>query len=365
MANGDNNGITLAQVRSGTKYFQSDATTVNADLKAVQKALYLYGFRPGGEPDGKFGDGTLGAVNGFQNEHGIALNGRIDKATLAKIEAWSGTLYANPTATPSLSTVRNGLDVYSIGDTGSNVTNIRTLLNARGYYCAATGDYDAVLSSVVKTFQTAKGLNSDGSVGQATLVALEDGTSDTAWISGTTVTLTAGKLARCGFKNILLRSDIVTKLNSALNTYGINTKEKVKHFLAQVMKETGFGISLVEYGYKPGLSSSSDPYYAPYFGGGMIQLTHSYNYQEYKNYKGDAKIHLPAGYATQHVAFAYPADSAGWFWGTKMNFNSNSVINWNDTAQNICTKLTKEISGSTSTAGDRYVNYQNISKILK
>jgi lysozyme family protein len=93
MANGDNNGITLAQVRNGSKYFQSDATTVNADLKAVQKALYLYGFRPGGEPDGKFGDGTLGAVNGFQNEHGIALNGRIDKATLAKIEAWSGTLY--------------------------------------------------------------------------------------------------------------------------------------------------------------------------------------------------------------------------------------------------------------------------------
>lgn len=28
MANGNNNGITLAQVRNGTKYFQSDATTV-------------------------------------------------------------------------------------------------------------------------------------------------------------------------------------------------------------------------------------------------------------------------------------------------------------------------------------------------
>ncbi len=363
MANGDNNGITLAQIRSGTKYFQSDATTVNADLKAVQKALYLYGFCPGGSPDGKFGSGTLGAVNGFQKEHNMTVNGRIDKATLAKIEAWSGTLYAAPTTTPSLTTVKKGLDFYSIGDTGNNVTTIRTLLNARGYSCATTGDYDVVLASVVKTFQTAMGLSSDGSVGQATLAALEDGTSDTSWISGTTVKLTAGKLARCGFKNILLRDDIVTQLNSALNTHKINTKEKVKHFLAQAMAETDYGLSLVEYSYRPGTMGTDD--YAPYYGGGVIQLTWKDAYEKYKNYNGDSAILSPDVYATQHVAFKYPADSAGWYWNTYKSFNNGTTINWNDTAQNICTQLTTKIKGSSSGASARYTNYQNISKILK
>lgn len=363
MANGDNANVTLAKIRAGTAYFQHDATTYSDELKAVQKALYLYGYYPGGAPDGKFASGTLSTVKGFQNEKDLTVNGYINKSTLAKLEAWAGTIYGTPTATPSIAKVRNGLDYYHSGDSGSPVTTIRGLLNDKGYTCATTGSYDSTLAAVVKSFQTAMGLTSDGTVGQGTLAALEDTISDTAWLSSGTVKLTAGKLARAGFKNILLRRDIVTLLNSALNTHNINTKEKVKQFLAQCMAETGSGLSLVEYTYRPGTKGSAS--YAPYYGAGFLHLTWEDAYNQYMEYKGDDKIFSPGVYATQHVAIAYPADSAGWFWNKYKSFNSNSIVDWSGTAKSICTTLTTKITGSSSGATTRYGYYQNISNVLK
>ncbi|ABX41810.1 peptidoglycan-binding protein [Lachnoclostridium phytofermentans] len=363
MANGDNASVTLAKIRAGTAYFQQDSTTYSDELKAVQKALYLYGYCPGGAPDGYFGSGMLGAVKGFQNENGLLNDGLFGQSSLTKLEAWSGTIYGTPTATPSLDQVRNGLDYYHSGDTGTPVTTIRTLLNNKGYTCASTGSYDADLVNVVKSFQTAMGLSSDGSAGQGTLAALEDTISDTAWLSSGTVNLTAGKLARVGFKNILLRRDIVTLLNNALNTHSINTKEKVKQFLAQCKAETDSGASLVEYIYRPGTTGTAS--YAPYYGAGFLQLTWSDAYTQYKAYKGDSKILSPGEYATQHVAIAYPGDSAGWFWNTYKSFNNNSVVDWSGTAQSICTTLTTKITGSSSGATTRYNNYQQISNVLK
>ena len=361
MANGSNANVTLAQIRNGTAYFQQDSTTYSAEIKAVQKALYLYGYYPGSR-DGYFGPSTVAAVKGFQNEKGLSINGYLNKSTLAKLESWAGTLYGTPTATPTLSQVRNGLDYFHTGDSGSPVTTIRSKLISKGYTCASTGTYDSTLVAVVKSFQSDMGLSADGLVGQGTLAVLEDTSSDTGWITSSgTVNLTAGKLARAGFTNILLRRDIVTKLNAALNTYGITSKMKVRQFLAQCMAETDMGRSLVEYSYKPGTTGSAS--YAPYYGSGMLHLTWEENYTKYKNFKGDETIIDPPEYATQHVAIAYPADSAGWYWDKFKNLNS--VINWTASAETICSQITAKVYGSTSDASRRFGYYNTITSVIK
>lgn len=362
MANGDNANVTLAMIRSGAAYLQKDTVTVSNDVKAVQKALLMYGYYPGGTPDGKYGAGTEAAVKGLQNEKGLTITGNVDQATLNKIEIWSGTLYAIPTATPSMATVRKGLDYFHVGDSGNDVYTICQLLQAKGITCSLSYSYDSSVSSAVQQFQAAVGLSADGSVGQATLAALEDTISDTGWLTGTTVNLTAGKLARAGFEKLMLRQDVVFYLNLALNTYHINTKQKVRHFLAQCMKETDYGRAFTEYGYKPGTGGSAS--YSPYYGAGLLHLSTANNYLAYKNYKMENKIYTPSVYATQHVAIAYPSDSAGWYWDVHRGFNNNSVINWSDTDQNICYNLTSMINGSTASYSERWNNFLNISAIL-
>ena len=360
MANGDNANVTLAMVRSGSAVLKLDLTTISNDIKAIQKALLMYGYYPGDAPDGKYGSRTEAAVKGLQNQKGLTITGEMNQATLNKLEYWSGTLVASPTATPSMATVRKGLDYYDVGDSGNDVYTICQLLQAKGISCSLTYSYNNNVKSAVQQFQTMVGLTSDGKVGQGTLAALEDTVSDTGWLIGSTVNLTAGKLARVGFINIMLRSDIVFLLNLALNTYHINTKQKVRHFLAQCMKEIDYGYTLTEYTYIPGIGNSYS--YTPYCGAGLLQLTHYGNYVQYKNYKMDNKIEIPGVYATQHVAVAYPADSAGWYWDVCRDLNN--TINWSNTDAQICQDLTAAIYGSTSDFAPRWANYNAIASVL-
>lgn len=169
----------------------------------------------------------MAAVKGFQNENYLTVDGLFGFSSLETIESWAGTLYTD-SRVPTHGQVRNGLDYFHSGDSGSAITTIRQLLNSKGYTCSTTGSFDANLTSVVKSFQTAMGLSADGYVGQGTLAVLEDTVSDTGWLASNRGNLTAGKLVRCGFTNILLRRDIVAKLNAE-------------------MVETDCGRSLVEY----------------------------------------------------------------------------------------------------------------------
>ena len=360
MANGSNANVTLAKIRSGSAYFQQDGTTKNNEIRAVQKALSVLGYYTHGT-DGIYGNGTTAAVRGFQKENNLSVDGSCGKATLAKLESYTGTLYGSPTNTPTFLAVRLGLDYFHLNDTGSAITGIRVMLNNLGYSCTtSTSVYDNDLMSVVKNFQTAHGLTADGYVGQATLAILEN--PSTNWFASNKASLNAGIMARLGFSSILLRPEIVSSINNACNTYGINTKEKVKHFLAQIMHETGKGLYLTETLYYPGSTGSKE--YSPYYGGGMIQLTWEDAYNQYATYKGDSRILTPDTYATQHVAVAYPADSAGWFWNNYKKLNDEKEINWSGTAQSISYALTKKISGGTGTQAARYDNYVKISTIL-
>ena len=317
MAN--NTGVTLAKIRAGTASFKEDDTTFSEEIKAVQKALKLIGFwgNPSA-PDGKYGVYSVAAVRGFQCETGLTITGNMDKITLAKLETFfSFPLYGGHSKTPSELAIARGFDYADQGCSGSAVTQLRSQLIKKGYSVAASGIFDSALTTVVKQFQKDNGVKETGNYAQQTYSVLMTSSLSTNWFANGKVTLTPGHLARCGFSGVLLNLG-VNDLNMALNNFNINTKEKVKHFLAQCMAETMYGTQFVEYKYQAGRGKVPDVKYSPYYGSGCLHLTWDYGYEGFYDYMKsigvtDAKIYTPPEYATQHVGFKYPGRSAGWY----------------------------------------------------
>lgn len=367
MANGSNANVTLNNIRNNNKKWVLDNTTKSDEIKLVQKALFYAGYWSSpNSPDGIYGSYSVAATKGFQFEKGLSTTGEMDKATLAALESWAGTLTTVRSKTPSLTYIRRGTQYAVQGDSGSAITQIRKLLNNKGYSCASTGSFDAALLEQVKKFQgDTSGLASDGSVGQATLAVLENTTTVSGWLTNNVVKLTPGLLAQCGFKQIILCSEFVTKLNNGLNDYGFTTKKKVKHILAQIMTETQYGTYLLEKGYQAGAEGYSSKTYYPYYGGGFIHLTHEDAYQKFSTKIGVPSIMTKPTFATLKVAIEYPGSSAGWFLRDYKK-SITSQINWDTmTDSQICQKLTDAILGVGSSSANRLTNYNNISKILK
>ena len=362
MANAD---VTLVQVRDGTGDYKK-GSGVSLGVMAIQKALHMYGYNLNGSADGIFGSNTEAIVKGFQDEMGIPVTGVVNAETLAKLEAWSGTLYETPTETPALRAVEYGLDILHTGDSGAAVYSVQSLLTRHGYTCQTTGSYTSTVASLVKQFQSKNGLAATGNVTQGTLAVLQDLTSATAWMNGSTVKLTAGKLAKAEFDQIILRPDIVAQLNKALNTYGVTTRRKVRHFLAQSMAETQKGTEIMEDKYYPGNVSQ----YGGYWGTGVLQMTHEMQYVKFYDHMkalgiDDSKIKTPAGYATQHVALHYPATSAGWIWERAKLINDMPEWNVSNPSaaeeRQLVEELTRRIKGGGATTADfneRYRYYE-------
>ena len=370
MANGDNNGITLAKVRSGS-VLQYDPITKNDDIMAIQTALQCFGYYPAsGTIDGYYGSNTSAGVRGFQHEQGLTADGILNSSTLSSLENITGTLTTS-TSCPTLVRVRNGLSYFKSGHTGSAVSTIRSKLSNLGYDGGSGTTYNASLTAVVKEFQTDYGLTSDGTVGQATLAVLENSTSDTDWVtSAGKVNLTPGLLARCGFSKNCLRAATVASLNANLNQYSINTKVRVRHFLSQALAETG-GYNMMEYGYKPGEENTSITY-APYMGAGWIHVTHNYNYESFQTHiqesdgVTDSAIMTPALYASLHMATKYPARAAAWFWSDYSGINSKIANATSEASASYA--VTRSILGNNAASSDltkRYNNYVAIKSILK
>ncbi len=377
-----NGDFTLAQVRAGTRIYQYDPTnTANAGVKVVQEALHMYGFNL--TADGKFGSTTKAVVTGFQVENELTQTGTVNKETLLKLESWCGTLYETQPLHPATKQVQYGLATLHSGDSGDAVILVRDLLKQHGYTCAAIGSYDSALETVVKKFQQDKGITVTGNVNQVTLAVLQDLTADTAWLNGSTVNLTPGKLARAGFFGILIKPEIVADINKGLNKYGITTGEKVLHYLAQMMGETSGSQNIMENGYLPGIKGGAE--FAPYYGAGTLHLTWKKQYEGFSGHINNAvngypkdpdiypgQIDKDGTCATQHVALKYPGVSGGWFWEKVRELNLLENVSWNEADTNprlISDQLTKEItrsSGSTLAAHQkqRFTYYEAIKERL-
>lgn len=114
--------------------------------------------------------------------------------------------------------------------------------------------------------------------------------------------------------------------NKANRKYGIDQRQRLTHYFAQVVPETGYLRLMKESDSKDGSYLRGKTYY-PYYGRGLIQLTWAENYKKYGNFRGFRKTEIrPATYheagwnpdellvtSNSNYNAANCADSAGYY----------------------------------------------------
>lgn len=123
---------------------------------ACQERLKLLGYLFT-EPDGAYGQDTVEAVKQFQARNDQIVDGYLGPGTRMALNSAD----AKPMG-------------LRLGDEGTSVSNIQTLLSKYGYLNSAnvTGYYGEVTETAVKSFQSRNGLSSDGTVGAMTMAKL-------------------------------------------------------------------------------------------------------------------------------------------------------------------------------------------------
>jgi putative chitinase len=162
-----------------------------------------------------------------------------------------------------------------------------------------------------------------------------------------------------------------TPLLSTLRKYGITSKLRIAHFLAQVghecisfsvMAEAGWlsrekriDYYLKTYGSRPSIIPDKDaPMESWFFGRGAIQITHDFNYKSYSKVVGRNDILTNPGLIETDPILAL--DVAGWYW------DSRSLNVYAD-QDNLLT-ITKKINGGTNGLSDREIRLEHAKKIL-
>ncbi len=248
---GPNYGVTLNDVRAGTKALSYDTTNTPSDaVEFVQAKLNDAGFN-NGTPDGKFGTGTKNAVIAFQTKNSITANGVVNQATLALLEGANGVGYNGGI---TLEQVRTGgaylrYDMKTVSDA---VSSVQIMLNEQGYSCGRPdGKFGNGTVAAVRAFQTAFSLTSDGIIGASTLIKIEQNTVNPVGPNNN-VTIEQVRAGTAILKyDLITRNDAVAHVQHLLNQgffhcgsedgiYGGGTRDSVKAFQAACqIKEDG------------------------------------------------------------------------------------------------------------------------------
>ena len=130
------------------------------DVKAVQNKLNTLGYNCG-TADGYYGNATRTAVISFQSAKGLTADGEVGPAT------WNALFSSSSTSTGSSYT--RLLKVTSPLMYGDDVKAVQNKLNSLGFNCGtADGYYGNATKNAVISFQSAKGIDTDGVVGPTT-----------------------------------------------------------------------------------------------------------------------------------------------------------------------------------------------------
>jgi putative chitinase len=159
-----------------------------------------------------------------------------------------------------------------------------------------------------------------------------------------------------------LKSDkqiqITGMINETCNIYQINTKLRLKHFLAQTLHESmGFYYteeiaSGKQYENRKDLGNIIKGDGVRFKGRGYIQLTGRTNYDIYGRFKKVDFLSRP-----ELVATTYPMDVAGWYWDKK---KLNTYADTDDIKT-----ITRLINGGLNGLEDRINWYNKLNKIIK
>ena len=130
------------------------------DVKAVQNKLNSLNYNCG-TADGYYGNATRSAVISFQSAKGLTADGEVGPAT------WNALFSSSSTSTGS--TYTRLLKVTSPLMYGEDIKAVQNKLNSLGYNCGtADGYYGNATKNAVISFQSAKGIDTDGIVGPTT-----------------------------------------------------------------------------------------------------------------------------------------------------------------------------------------------------
>ena len=183
------------------------------DVKDLQQALISLGYLHT-DATGTFGSATKEAVEAFQKDMGLSVDGVAGPKTLTK-------LYDKTEVVEGDSQSASGTTLKK-GDEGSGVTELQNLLKAAGYFSSeCTGYFGSITETALKNYQRDKGLTVDGLAGERTLASLRDQQGD----SGSSVALNASGTLRQGDE-----SDQVKALQLKLIEKGYLTTEATGFF---------------------------------------------------------------------------------------------------------------------------------------
>ena len=123
---------------------------------ALQKSLASAGYYAG-DVDGVYGPGTVDAVKALQKAHGLPVTGTVDKATDAALRA-------------DLTAKGGAAAQEAVASTAA----VQQTLKLAGFWTGPIdGQWTPALTEALKSFQSALGVESTGTVDAATIAALE------------------------------------------------------------------------------------------------------------------------------------------------------------------------------------------------
>jgi len=196
-------GSSAASYLGDTLEMGAEGDAVRALQNQLIKLKYMSGYS-----DGSYGEKTKSAVENFQRNNGLTVDGKAGKTTLAKLYA-SDAVDANGKggSSSSGSGDSTGYTTLQEGDEGASVKKLQERLKELGYYSGSVdGKFGSGTLTAVRAFQEAMKLTVDGKAGSATQRALY-GTN--AKPEDTTKTLELGS-----------EGSAVTKLQRALYELG-------------------------------------------------------------------------------------------------------------------------------------------------
>jgi predicted chitinase/uncharacterized Zn-binding protein involved in type VI secretion len=161
------------------------------------------------------------------------------------------------------------------------------------------------------------------------------------------ITMAEFRLIATGITDETRLKSYLDELNLCMPWNGITTCRAKAHFLAQACAETGNFSSMVEGG------GASQPY-NPYYGRGILQLTHSDNYRAYDNYANIDSITTPDIITT----LPYSVRSGIWVYENLLNlidFTNNDDFNY----------ITAQINGGFNGYNTRLSSFNSIVGTLK
>lgn len=199
------------------------------DTRAAIERAAGAGYLKGGI-DGVYGEDTTNAVRAFQKAKGIPVSGVIDEMTYGALRNEDTSSVSYEGSGEEEGSGDRGSSLYSIGDSGSDVSSIQRKLKKMGYLDGAVdGIYGGDTASAVKAFQSDEGLSVTGMVNGDTLSRI---TSEYAAQSGETVL----SLGDSGKKVIRLQNKLLLhgyNPGSVDGIYGEGTAEAVRQLQAE------------------------------------------------------------------------------------------------------------------------------------